>query len=121
MISRYLPFDSEVSMARRLHAESCLNVNSLSLLTNAFSTTNILYMKFTFIAHSVHKAAKQCNLPHGTAICHTCFCESCIKRPGGLSSAIYKCGTESSFVPADLGTKVPMQPCLQAYPQTIWY
>ena len=35
--------------------------------------TNIPYMKFTFIARSVHTAAKQCYLPHGTAICRTCL------------------------------------------------
>ena len=35
--------------------------------------TNIPYMKFTFIARSVHTAAKQCYLPHGTAISRTCL------------------------------------------------
>ena len=35
--------------------------------------TNIPYMKFTFIACSVHTAEKQCYLLHGTAICRTCL------------------------------------------------
>ena len=54
----------------------------LNIYENAFSVwnsqlkrdlTNIPYMKFTFIARSVHTAAKQFHLPHGTAICRTCL------------------------------------------------